>query len=91
MAYGSSVEGTYYDEELLAEWREIYDPTNKDFKDEWELHYGKTWSGYNVNIKLNPSKIRFWLDIVDTTSPLGRYSVQRIGRRSKVTENSKID
>ena len=91
LAYGSSVEGTYYDEELLAEWREIYDPTNKDFKREWELHYGNTWTGYNVNIKLNPSKIRYWLDIIDTTSPIGKYSVQRIGRRSKVTENSKID
>ena len=39
----------------------------------------------------SPEKIRYWLDIIDTTSALGQYSVSRIGRRSKVVENAKIN
>ena len=35
--------------------------------------------------------MRYWLDLIDTTSELGKYSVKRIGRRSKVVEDSKIN
>lgn len=101
LAYGSSTEGSYYDEELLAEWRAIYDPTSSgakldSFKNGWEDHYGTgatsaPWAGYIVDVKVAPEKLRYWLDIIDTTSFIGQYGVNRIGRRSKVTENSKIN
>jgi hypothetical protein len=28
MAFGSSTHGSYYDEELMAEWRQLYNPTS---------------------------------------------------------------
>lgn len=103
VAYGSSTEGSAYDQELLAEWRQIYDPTNTtikngadSFQKRWEDHYGSgneetPWAGYNVDVLIAPEKLRYWLDIIDTQAELGKYSVKRIGRRSKVTENTKIN
>lgn len=103
LAYGSSTDGSYYDEELLAEWRNIFDPTStllnkgdKAFQKGWEDHYGERsdklpWSGYKIDVKIAPEKLHYWLDLIDTDSAFGQYSVSRIGRRSKVTENSKIN
>lgn len=103
MAYGSSTDGSYYDEELLAEWRNVYDPTSSvalkgadSFQGDWEAHYGEgsmtnPWTGYIVDVKIAPEKLRYWLDLIDTSSELGAYSVSRIGRRSVVKENSKIN
>lgn len=103
LAYGSSTEGSYYDEELMAEWRQIYDPTStilekgiSSFEQGWSEHYdarGETvpWTGYIIDAVVAPEKLRYWLDIIDTTSFIGQYGVNRIGRRAKVTENSKIN
>lgn len=103
LAYGSSTDGTYYDEELLAEWRQIYDPKStfdrdgkKAFKARWEDHFGENnasspWAGYNPDVIIAPENLRYWLDIIDTTSPVAGFGVNRIGRRTKVTENAKIN
>lgn len=92
-AYGSSTRGSYYDEELLAEWRDIYDPWNKDFYRDWLNHFGETvkWQGYAIDVVTKPQRLRYWLDIIDTNTALGAYSVKRIGRRSIVQENNKIN
>lgn len=92
MAWGASTTGTYYDEELLAEWRDVFDPNNNSFAAGWNTHHNDfgDWTGYNPDILLAPHKIRYWLDIIDSNSYIGQFSVQQIGRRSKVTENSKI-
>lgn len=102
LAYGTSVEGSYYDEELMAEWRGLYDPTStidkkgvESFEQKWQDHYGvdqyTPWGGYNPNVLIAPEKIRYWLDIIDTGSEVGKYSVKRIGRRAYTQENSKIN
>lgn len=96
MAYGSSTSGSYYDEELRAEWRNIFDPMSEDFKKEWENKFGagstvQPWLGYTVDAKLNPEKLRYWLDLIDTNSNIGQYSVNRIGRRCVVQEDSKVN
>lgn len=103
IAYGSSTDGSYYDEELLAEWRSIFDPGStfirdgaNSFQKGWEDHYGENnkeipWTGYIVDVKVAPEKLRYWLDIIDTTADIGKYGVNRIGRRSKVEENTKIN
>lgn len=103
MAYGTSTDGSYYDEELMAEWRYIFDPTNTfdengadSFEKKWWDKFGQNntaspWTGYTPDAYLNPEKLRYWLDIIDTTSSIGKYSVQRIGRRSVVTEDSKVN
>lgn len=103
IAYGSSTEGSYYDAELMAEWRNIYDPGSTfirdgadSFQTGWEDHYGENnpdapWGGYIVDVKVAPENLRYWLDIIDTNAEIGQYSVSRIGRRTKVEENSKIN
>lgn len=94
--YGASTSGSYYDEELMAEWRNIFDPTSDDFKKGWEDKYGidnpgAPWTGYIVDAKAAPEKLRYWLDLLDTNGEFGKYSVSRIGRRSIVKEDSKIN
>lgn len=92
LAYGSSTRATYYDEELIAEWRNIFDPNNMEFKEAWETKFGEgTWTGYCVDAAAAPHKLRYWLDIIDESSAIGQYSVSKIGRRSKVIENNNID
>lgn len=90
IAWGSSVEGSYYDEELLAEWRKLFDPYNMDFYDDWKLEINSAWYGYNPDILFAPDKINYWLDIIDINSSVGKYSVNRIGRRTVVSNNTKI-
>jgi len=108
LAFGSSTRGSYYDEELMAEWRLLYNPLSNDdsadsFKHRWESHFGPTyntngsltgnppWMGYNPDILLAPNKIRYWLDIIDASTGLGRFSVDRIGRRTYVNDNNKVN
>lgn len=92
----------YYFEEMRAEWRNLYDPEstieNKNensFQKKWEEYYGnqgdKPWYGYNVDVAANPAKITYWLDILDTDSTLGQFSIKRIGRRTVAKENSKVN
>lgn len=90
LAWGSSVEGSYYDEELIAEWRKLYDPYNMDFYNDWKLEINSAWMGYNPDILFAPDKINYWLDIIDINSSVGKFSVNRIGRRTSATNNSKI-
>lgn len=103
LAYGTSTEGSYYDEELMAEWRNIFDPSSTwdlkgmdSFQRSWEDHFGEDndetpWAGYTVDVKIAPEKLRYWLDIIDTSAGVGVYGVNRIGRRSIAQENTKIN
>lgn len=94
-AFGTATVGSYYDPELLAEWRQIFDPMNVAFQRDWINHFASrgapAWTGYNPLVVSNPKAIRFWLDIIDSSAALGAYSVKRIGRRSIVKENNKIN
>lgn len=77
----NSVYDNYYDSELIAEWRSLYDPT----KEEWlATNY------YNPDVFDNPGVINYWLDFIDTGSALGKYSIKEIGRRTKVVNNTSI-
>lgn len=103
LAYGTSTEGSYYDEELMAEWRNIFDPSSTwdlkgmdSFQRNWEDHFGEDndetpWAGYTVDVKIAPEKLRYWLDIIDTSAGVGVYGVNRIGRRTIAQENTKIN
>lgn len=77
----NSVYDNYYDSELLAEWRGIYDP----MKEAWQAH-----NNWNPDVFNDPTKVVFWLDFIDTGSALGRYSVKEIGRRTKVVNDTNI-
>ena len=77
----NSVYDNYYDSELIAEWRNLYDPNNKDWVN---------YNYWNPDVTENPAAINYWLDFIDTSSPLGKYSVKSIGRRTKVENNNDI-
>lgn len=77
----NSVYNDYYDSELLAEWRGLYDPLNKN----WDAY-----NHWNPQVSQEPDKLTFWLDFIDTGSALGQYSVNEIGRRTKVVNDTNI-
>lgn len=75
------VYNNYYDSELLAEWRNLYDPNRK----EWARY-----ENWNPDVTLHPENINFWLDFIDVGSEMGKYSINQIGRRTKVVNNNNI-
>lgn len=77
----NSVYDNYYDSELIAEWRNLYDPMNSN----WD-----STNHWNPDVFNNPEKINFWLDFIDTGSEIGKYSINQIGRRTKVVNNTDI-
>lgn len=77
----NSVYDNYYDSELIAEWRNLYNPMNKN----WDAT-----NHWNPDVFNDPGSINFWLDFIDTSSALGKYSIKSIGRRTKVVNNNDI-
>lgn len=70
-----------YDEELLAEWRYLYDTMNENWED---TH------GWNPDVFSNPGKLNYWLEFIDSEQDLIKYSAGMIGRRTKVINDSNI-
>lgn len=71
----NSVYDNYYDSELIAEWRRLYDPMNEN----WD-----SYGHWNPDVFNNPENINYWLDFIDTGSEMGRYSIGEIGRRTMI-------
>ena len=63
---------SYYDAELIAEWRKLYDTMNP----EWLNYWNPIVTGVNKQWHL----LDYWLDFID----LPEYSVNEIGRRQIV-------
>lgn len=77
----NSVYDNYYDSELIAKWRKLYDPD----KSEWS-----STNHWNPDVYNNPEKLDFWLDIIDSGAEIGKYSINQIGRRTKVVNSSDL-
>lgn len=75
-----------YDAEMLAFWRLLYDPDNKD----WVYADYPEYNYWNPNVREDPASLVFWIDFIDTTSEVGKYAVSQIGRRMKVVNNDNI-
>ena len=75
-----------YDAEMLAFWRLLYDPDNKD----WVYADYPTYNHWNPSVREDPASLVFWIDFIDTTSEVGKYAVSQIGRRMKVVNNDNI-
>jgi hypothetical protein len=73
----------YYYAELANEWRKIYDIAGTENKNER--------IGFTDAVRANSVDMDFFLDFIDTTSALGDLSVSKIGRRTKVLVNNKIN
>lgn len=82
----SSYTRNTYDEELLAEWRKLYDPDNKD----WIETTDNKRKGWNPNVYNDPASLQYWLDFIDSSAPIGKYSVSEIGRRAKINNVNTI-
>lgn len=88
-----------YDNELLAKinneylWRkQLFDPQNETWHEEWNNQIDSansneekidTWDGWNPAIYIDPSLITYWLDFIDVDQLVSKYSVNKIGRRTK--------
>lgn len=72
----TGVSQEYYDQELIKSWREAY-----------ELKDNNTM-GWTNTVTTNPDNLTFWLDFIDTGSDVGKYSVNKIGRRTKIVKDS---
>ena len=94
-----------YDDELLAKinneylWRkQLFDPQNETWHEEWNNQIDlansngeriDTWDGWNPAIYIDPSLITYWLDFIDVDQLVSKYSVNKIGRRTKaLTKNN---
>lgn len=77
----NSVYDNYYDSELIAEWRGLYDPMN--------LNWDAT-NHWNPDVFNDPRNINYWLDFIDTGSEIGKYSISAVGRRSIVKNSDDI-
>ena len=71
----NSVYDNYYDSELIAEWRRLYNPMNENWN---------SYDHWNPDVFNNPENINYWLDFIDTGSEMGRYSIGEIGRRTMI-------
>ena len=79
----------YYDQELLAEWRGLFDPSNEDYHKAWNEEFQlDTWTGWNPQVYTDPGSLHYWLDFIDSQAILDKYSVNNIGRRTKVINNN---
>lgn len=88
-----------YDDELLAKidneylWhKQLFDPQNETWHEEWNNQIDSansneekidTWDGWNPAIYIDPSLITYWLDFIDVDQLVSKYSVNKIGRRTK--------
>ena len=71
-----STDSNYYFPELVNEWPKLYDLEAGEFREE---------------VLKNPSSIDYFLDFIDTDSPMGEFSVSNIGRRTIAEADDKIN
>ena len=83
----NSVYDNYYDAELIAWWRQIYNPDKAyAISPDWP-----EWpTGWSPQVTENPRSLVFWLDFISSGAAIGTYSVKEIGRRTKVVNNNNI-
>ena len=79
----SGTDSSCYYLELANEWRKIYDITGEQRRD------GQI--GFQDAVIECPTDMDYFLDFIDTTDGLNQYSVQNIGRRTKVIVDDSIN
>lgn len=69
----ASTDMGYYEKEMHAEWRKLYNPKEKE---------EGGWGGWNPAVADDPKSLDFFIDFIDTNSEYGQFSVNNIGRRT---------
>lgn len=78
-------EGIYF-QELAAFW-----PAEYDLKHENQGFFGVQSGKFGEESYLTLTEGKYFLDFIDTTSELGKYSVSAIGRRGNIVTDDKIN
>ena len=70
--------------DMEAFWRELYNPDS--------INRGSAYNsnGWNKAIENAPESLNFWIDFLDTSGDMGKYSVDTIGDRSQIVNDDKI-
>ncbi len=93
-ALEKSLSGTtdlYYGEELLSEWRKLFDTMNDEWQKDWQVLFpGESWQGWNPQVFTSPSSLDYWLDFIDSTDALTQFSINVIGRRTKAVNDKDV-
>lgn len=79
----SGIDSSCYYIELANEWRKIYDITGEQRRD------GQI--GFQDAVIECPTDMDYFLDFIDTADGLSQYSIQNIGRRTKVIVDDSIN
>lgn len=82
LAQKNGTDAGYYFTELKANWPKIYDLVNQQFWGESE--------DSSIRAKVL-TEGDYFLDFIDSSTPLGKYSVSNIGRRSDVVVDEDIN
>ena len=65
--------------------------TALEWRNKWnELYPDTTWYGWNPDVFNAPENLNYYLDFIDSTAEVGKYSVSNIGRRSYVVNDSDV-
>lgn len=78
----NNIDSNYYWTELAANWRNLYDPENSDYI---------ATNNWNPDVIYHPDKVNYFLDLLSTGSTVGKFSVNAIGRRTKVVNDDNVD
>lgn len=71
-----ATDSNYYYTELVNEWPKLYN-----------IEEGR----FSENVLSNPSSIDYFLDFIDTDSPMGEFDINSIGRRTRAEVDDKIN
>lgn len=63
-----------------------------EWKTLWTRYYGESipWTGWNPAVYESPQELNYFLDFIDSSAEIGKYSVQKIGRRTQVINDSDV-
>lgn len=69
--------------DVISFWRDVYDPEGSKTEFDPENHF-------NYKVTESPELLDFWMDFIDTNTELGKYSISRIGDRTKTENNDSV-
>ena len=81
-------ESNYYYTELLNEWPKLYNMQKEIIKiDNEDVYVG----GFYDDLLKTPNNSGYFLDFIDSTAEIGKFSVSNIGRRTHVINDNDIN
>lgn len=84
------LESNFYYAELAAEWPKHYDIT-KESKEVDDIGRPIYTGGFRDEYIKDPSSMDYYLDFIDSSSDIGYFSIDNIGRRTHVVNSNDIN